>query len=178
MARLTVPTTLGDMPMRPSFPLLLSYEYQIRVKAFELVNEEGYTLTAALRAARKDAETRTLKFVTPLANEGKNKNQDQGSLWREGGQPPRGVRAGKGKGKEKGKVKGKFDKGKGVDSALTNEWNGLQICFKYSNKMEHDHSKCARAHVCQFRKCNGAKHPLSDCKAYKEHRAKAGKGPK
>ena len=170
MARLTVPTTQGDQPIRPSFPLLLSYEYQIRVKAFELVNEEGYSLAAALRAARKDSETRSLKFVTPLATEGKTKVDDQRSLWREGN--PRGVRSEgkKGKGKEKGGVKGKFEKG-----SLMSEWNGLQICYKYNNKMEHDHSQCARAHVCQFKKCNGAKHPLNDCKAYKEAKGK-GKG--
>ena len=85
VARLTVPTTEGDVPIRPSFPLQLSYEFHIRKKAFELVREQGHSLAVALRMAREDPETRTLRFVTLLGMEGKRR-QDQVSLWRD--EPP------------------------------------------------------------------------------------------
>ena len=166
---MTAPTTEGEKPLRPSFPLQLSYEWYIREKAFDLVKEEGLTLTDALRKARKDPEIRLLKFVTPLSLEGK-KNQDQTSLWRE--QPPTKYHKGEGKGKDKGKGKGAKDIKGGKKSGksrngLLMEWNGEQICFKYSNKISHDSATCGRAHVCQMPSCQGAKHPLKDCPSYK-----------
>ena len=66
VAKLTIPTNEGEVPVRPSFALQLSYEMYIRKKAFELVKEDGHTLSSAMKMARTDTETRTFRFVTPL----------------------------------------------------------------------------------------------------------------
>ena len=103
--------------MRPSFPLLLSYEFHIRTEAFRLVREKGSTLKEALKAARMDPETRMLKFATPLSIEAQKRKSDQTSLWRQ--EPPLkfqkgGSKGSKGSGKDnnQGKGKGKGKKGK------------------------------------------------------------------
>ena len=174
VARLTIPTTEGDAPVRPSFMLQLSYEYQIRDKAFELVREMGTSLAQALKWARTDSELRSLKFTTPLTIESTKRKQDQVSLWK----PPTKYQKGEGKGdyKGKGKDKGKDSKGRGgrnqgkgaKGKGKMNDWNGLEICYRFNNKDAANCPRpCPRAHVCQMRECNGAKHAILDCPVYK-----------
>ena len=173
MARLTIPTTEGDAPVRPSFMLQLSYEWQIRERAFEMVREENTTLVNALKLARADPELRSLRFTTPLTLEGAKRKQDQVSLWRPPNKFPKGEgkAGGKDKGKKgkgKGKGDGKNDNSKGgKGKGKMNTWNGIQICYQFNNKVPHD-GPCARAHVCQMAACNGAKHPLADCPIYQQ----------
>ena len=50
----------------PSWPLVLSYEYEIRAHACRLICEEGLTLEAALRKSWADTTLRDLYFLTPL----------------------------------------------------------------------------------------------------------------
>ena len=66
MSKIKVPTTEGDKEYRPSWPLVLSYDWHIREKAFELVRESGQLLMDALEAARKDSELRSMMLTTPL----------------------------------------------------------------------------------------------------------------
>ena len=52
---------------RPTWPLLLSYEYQVRRKALWFVNNEGCTVVEALRMAKKHEATAQKYFTTPMA---------------------------------------------------------------------------------------------------------------
>ena len=170
-----MPTTEGDVPVRPSFPIQLSYEFNIRKKAFELVREDGHSLAKALRMAREDSETRSLRFITPLGVPAR-RQPDHISLWRD--EPPTKYHKGdKGKGKGKGKDKKYTSKGnkgfKGGDG-LMSEWNGKQICYKFNNGVACG-ANCARIHVCQMRSCNGAKHPTKTCEKYLERFGGKGK---
>lgn len=51
----------------PSWLTVLEYEYQIRVRAAELVNASGRTLAAAMKEAREDQEVFRDHFITPVS---------------------------------------------------------------------------------------------------------------
>ena len=55
----------GDVVMKTTWSTLLSYEYQVRRKAYALANNQGQTVKEALIAAREDEKTRTKYFTLP-----------------------------------------------------------------------------------------------------------------
>ena len=57
----------GEATHRPSWILVLEYEYQLRKKAADLVNVGKMSIKEALEAARKDREVFQECFSTPLA---------------------------------------------------------------------------------------------------------------
>jgi hypothetical protein len=182
VAKLEVKESSGIL-VRPQWDQVLTYDFEVRTKAYELVNYDGVTLTAALVAARKDSEIRNLHLITPLAVGG-GKVQHTDSLqsllavW----QPPwmrpqehpaqsKGARSGKGGGDPKG---GKGDGGtrkdkrkrtrKGGQSDLKSKTqDGRAICYKYNNEEEDCTGPCSFVHVCQ--RCEGD-HPAysSSCR--------------
>ena len=48
---------------------MLSFEYQLRAKAYEYVREEGLTINKGMEKAMKDPETRELHFLGPFGLE-------------------------------------------------------------------------------------------------------------
>ena len=58
------------------------------------------------------------------------------------------------------------------NSGKIKECNGIEICFKYNNGEGKCEQGCPRAHVCQWGACNGARHPLASCEAYKRQSQK------
>ena len=63
----TAKDDMGNQIFSAPWHLILSYEFSIREKAAFFVNEERYDLAKALLEARKDHETRTDCFTTPMA---------------------------------------------------------------------------------------------------------------
>jgi hypothetical protein len=55
------------MACRPSWDLLLKYDFELRKYAIKRVNEGSQTLAEAVEAARNSMELRTKFFITPLA---------------------------------------------------------------------------------------------------------------
>jgi hypothetical protein len=172
VAKLEVKESSGEL-VRPQWDQVLTYDFEVRTKAYELVIYDGITLTAALVAARKDSEIRNLHLITPLAVGGgkvqhTDSQQSQLAVW----QPPwlrpqqqatqsKGAKGGKGGGGSKG---GKGDggtrknkqqrSGKGGRSDLKSKTqDGRAICFKYNNQEGDCSGSCGFVHICQ--RCEG-----------------------
>eukprot|EP00973_Karenia_brevis_P038133 5257429-Karenia_brevis.AAC.1 len=56
-----------EVSINVPWSLVLSYEYEIRKAACQMVIDDGKTLAKALMDATKDAHTRDVYFVSPLA---------------------------------------------------------------------------------------------------------------
>eukprot|EP00435_Cladocopium_sp_Y103_P062606 s851_g24.t1 len=100
-------------PLRPSWSIVLEYEYKLRKEAFKQVVRGQATLKAALEAVVKDSELKEAYFVTPLtlsSHEHPSKYQRTGG---KGNNGPSGQNYGGAHGKGKS-AKGKHNrKGKG-----------------------------------------------------------------
>ena len=168
----------GGAVTGPSWALLLSYEQEIRSKAYSLVCTEGCTLADALVKAWKDEEVRSRYLVTPLALQhttGRGVVRPyQDESWAGGSGDPRprkaqktksgngkggGKNGGKGaaKGADKGAKSGKRSKPEGCE-AQTPE--GVNICFAF-NSGGCSGKKCNFAHVCG--KCFKKGVPIYKC---------------
>eukprot|EP00974_Lingulodinium_polyedra_P086705 8404586-Lingulodinium_polyedra.AAC.1 len=102
----------GPTAVRPSWNLILSYEFEVRKLACEKVRDGGVALGQALRDAWKDSETRDLYLVTPyLLQTSRNPERE-----REKRPLPPNLdvdwwgKRNRGKKGDKGKGKGKADK--------------------------------------------------------------------
>ena len=63
----------GWISSSPSWGLVLSYDYEVRTHAYDLVRTEGKSVVDALRAARKDEAVYRRYFLTPLTLEATRK---------------------------------------------------------------------------------------------------------
>lgn len=143
-------------PLRPSWNIVLDYEYKLRKEAFKLVVRGKYTLKEALETVVKDSELKESFFVTPLTlttheppakfqrglgkgNHGNFSNQNQGK-----GKNSKGKHSKKGKGKS----------GYKGDTALVSQTpDGRDICYAFN--AQGCAGKCGRVHCCRVRGCFG-----------------------
>ena len=164
----------GKTVAQPSWPLLLSYEHQIRKKAWRLVETKNIPLVEAIKLAMKDEGVKSRYFITPLAVSGGNlvptPETEKDKLGRQRSPSRKRSRSTRrqdsnrrhnepkwGK-KPKGKGKGKNrDKGKGSGSRLertfpehngkkfsTKTPDGKDICFKFNSPHERCRDKNCR----------------------------------
>jgi hypothetical protein len=156
----------------PSWAQLLVYEFQVRRKAWSLV-QAGSNFGNALREACKDPCTRERFLVTPLALSTSGSKRSWGdsavssgaSRDRSGGSKGPGKGTKKNKGSGKGQNKGGSSKGGGKSGGgqcASRTPDGKAICYSYNNfDVRCRDSKCRFLHVCGS--CFG-KHPIYACR--------------
>jgi len=169
----------------PSWKLVLAYELEIRKKACEWVNFEGFTWAEALRKAWSDPELKQLYFTAPLSL---GERRIVGSR---GGTPPAaagsagGGTGGGGKGtggggSSSGGAGGKGGSGSGgggpkgggtgapSGKPKSQMPDGREICFAWNKDPKSCAGSCGRVHACQL--CFKESHPMC------EHRAGGPRG--
>ena len=146
----------------PSWAQLLIYEFQIRKKMWQLVQNNGYEVKDALRLAWQDPVVKERYFTTPIAlstSAGSKRQWDAGHGGPGGGKKTKGAKGSGGSGKGKGKGKGKSAAEKLNISSRTPD--GEAICFGYNDFHTRCRNKgCRFKHVCGI--CFG-KHPSYAC---------------
>ena len=159
---------MGDTmeSLRPSWTILLNFEYQCRKAAFRWVREENMTLADALQRAMGDSELKEVHFTSPVAF-----SMRAGKTAKADGEPPskraraassagtatrQASRGRAGKGKGKGKSKGRSD------TRASSTEDGRQICFAYNDPEGCRRADCNRVHICRVRGCGGP-HPAYQC---------------
>jgi hypothetical protein len=157
--------TEGKVLAAPSWELVLKYEYEIRKKAYRILQDEpSKNFPAALEEAWKNPTTKERAFTTPLALQTSSVNKRSYSEnWGGGGQEKLPKKDGKGKGKggrggKGGKGKGK---GKGPQQCQSKTPDGQNICYGYNDPK----TRCRNKH-CHFVHCCGTcfgNHPLYAC---------------
>lgn len=179
---------LGREVATPPWHLVLSFEYHIREKAAELVNEERLDLQAALIKARKDEETRSDYFTTPLAISVREISQKpltpkltlqtastggQATGFGKGKKRRRNGKIKQNTGQANASVPGATEadpktpnfqelKAAGKKKLKTKTPDNKPICFKFNNGDKCDAS-CGRVHCCQI--CFALDHGYKACKA-------------
>lgn len=149
----------------PSWQQLLVYEFQIRRKAWILV-QGGADFKDALRQSWQDPVIKERFLTTPVALSSSHSHK---RTWEHAGDSGNGGKKSGGKGNMRGGSKGKGKGGKGGKSA-TERLNiasrtpgGEPICFSYNDfNVRCKNKKCRFKHVC------GAcfdKHPIYACRA-------------
>ena len=158
---------------RPSWALVLQFEYEARKAAYKWLRDgEVATLEAAFSKAMTDTEVLQRHLVIPFSL-----NMNIGQAWVES------APSGKGKGKQ-GRARGR---GRGVQSIYKEGKpfsetfilkgkamktpEGKAICWKYNRKDGCKNSNCPFAHQCQ--RCMG-KHPYYSCPQVKRTTGEAG----
>jgi hypothetical protein len=163
----------GNVVSKPTWDLILSYEFQIRKEATRRVNA-GALMGAALAQAMVDISVKERYFTTPVAicsisasggqrerSRTPSRRTSSGSGRGRGGGG--GFKGGKGGGKgggvkggKKGGKGGGF-KGGGKAVAATTP-DGRQICFAWNNPYEKCKGGCDRVHCCRI--CFEETHPM------------------
>lgn len=156
----------GSTVLSPAWSQLLVYDFNIRKKAFFLMNDIGTPFVTALSEAWHCPVVKERYFTTPVAlsstmkrpfafNDDPNLPKAQKTTkGKGGGGQGRGKGSGKsgGKGKKGGKQGGKGSGKGGQDKAL---------CFAYNNDWERcRRQNCPFQHICS--RCSG-KHPVYQC---------------
>jgi len=162
-------TAEGFVVSGPSWSQLLVYEFQVRRKAWYLVQHDNLPFCDALKQAWRDPVVKERYLTTPVALSATNisakRNWEGGQEW-EGGKKPKG--SGKGKGKGKGGKGGKSG-GKGTKTRPASERlnissktpDGKPICYGYNDVNVRCRQKpCRFEHLCG--NCFG-KHPAYAC---------------
>ena len=153
--------------VRPPWQVVLGYEFQVRKTACRLIMFDGLDIAAAMRAARKDMETKEKHFSTPTAlaaTRGVKRPADgmggaTSSDWAPAAKKKGSSKGGKGQGKGSSKG-GDKSGGKGKSSFKnTKTPDGRMICFRYQDDSCKS-KKCNFVHLCTT--CLG-EHPLSQC---------------
>jgi hypothetical protein len=151
------------MQIKPSWHILLEYEFQVRKKAFALVRDDGTPLSEALGKAASDTELRDLHFMAPLLLSSRNGKGGKKNHWQEEDAGGKGGKEGgkkrhKGGGKE---GKGKGSKTKGKSDLLSKTPDGRLICFGYNSTEGCKKPGCSMLHVCRKKGCLQT-HPLHE----------------
>ena len=163
-------TAEGFVINGPSWSQLLVYEYQVRRKAWHLVQHDGISFKDALRQSWKDPVVKERYLTTPvaLAASTTSKRSWEGSQSEETGKKSKGAGKGRGRGAGKG-TKGKGGgKGAGKGKSAAEKLNissrtpdGKPICYGYNDISVRCRQKpCRFEHVCGH--CYG-KHPSYAC---------------
>ena len=151
------PIMSGNGTRKPAWKLVLSFEQEIRKKAYQLVRlDEAKTLAAALEEACKSPELLNLHFLMPLTTSTEFLSVAADDM------PDQSQWYSRGKGKGKGKL-GKSKDGKLVEKLFlkTKTDDGKCICFKFNNGKCSDPSVCGFEHVCQL--CLASGHGKKQC---------------
>ena len=165
-------TSVDGKTHHPPWALILSYEQEIRRRAYELITTQNLQMQAALVAVMQDANVRERYFTAPLALGAVSFPVERpiapvasSSPGGKAGarQPQRRVfnAFGGGRGKGGGKRGGKKSSGKGA-GLKSRTPDGRDICYRYNNRNESCDGRCNRVHCCQ--RCLG-KHPAYECSA-------------
>ena len=192
-------TSNDKVVARPSWVQIMSYEFELRKRAYRFINDDSKDILEAFKSAIADPETRQNHFTVPLgltlmgaAASGQPRQvydnrppvsaQWDGSGGGNGGsaREARGGGRGGGRGNDNRGRGGRGGGGRGTRDAaglfLTTPFDGRPICQRY-NLGEACDGSCGEVHIC--RKCTG-KHPLTECrdkdKAPKADRDTGGKG--
>ena len=164
-----------DAGLKPSWSVVLKYEFEVRKLAMKLVKDKGLTLSQALDAACEDSETRQLYLMTYLLVEKRTNKRDYDDFSGGGG-----AGAGKGKNKDKGKGKGKGkNKGGGGkhNDKPKEDFNAIAkkcgfelmartpdrrpICFRF-NEHRGCAWRCNMLHVCRIKGCYDKTHCMTE----------------
>jgi hypothetical protein len=177
----------NDLPT-PRWEIVLSYEYQLRKKAYQDVClGRQPTLDIALEAARKDTTLKEKHFLTPYTvatkfkssyggytvSKGSDRKRDRSRTPKKakGNQNKKGKQNKRGGTGREGRGPSKRDKPQnGLPDSLptlrrnSNAKDGKPICYSFNLKGESCHSdSCRRVHVCWW--CL-EKHPGHACPKY------------
>ena len=170
---MTIPTSSGkgrsgQVPIRPPWAILLSYEYELRKEAVKRAYHNNRSLDETLTDVVACAQLKEQFFTSPIALQN-SVEQALAAEWTAKRPLPadatwdnwRWQKKGKPKGKDKWSS-GKGDKGdrsdgkgKGKGKLTANAPDGRQICFDYST-VGCDGS-CGRLHICRVRGCGKAR---------------------
>ena len=168
----------GTVLHKPTWNLVLSFEYQIRREAVRLILYEQITLGEALARARKDMQLKECYFTTPLGFSALASLQNNFSSLSLGPSSPASTAAStadsptkwkrvkkpwaektsKGKAGGQGKAKGK-GKTEGRDMARETP-DGRKLCFAFNSPAEGCAGSCGFVHACRL--CFG-QHPAHKC---------------
>ena len=152
----------------------MSFEHRLRVEAFKLVRDEGYTLSKALDHVVADSDLRSLHFVTSLTVSNKGVHAKASASRLAPPEPPQAQASKRqrreekkqrredsgpgGKGKDKGKKsKGRDPHRKRIDPNLqlvARTPDGRDICWKYNTGTCS--GGCGRVHCCRVKGCTHA----------------------
>ena len=167
VADLSTKSPSGEIVGRITWSQVLDYDHEVRKLAYELVRTgAAATISEGLKAAMKDAETRQLHLIDPMALGGQmargrssagEADAFQGSQKKKAKKFPGNPNLPKGK--SKGQGKGKTSKGPNGQTVYTRTSAGQNICFPY-NGASGCRGNCGMAHVCQV--CLGS-HSMADC---------------
>ena len=160
---------------KPTWALVLHYEFALRKAAFRDVRENGRTIPDALQDVMKNTELRSLYFLSPLmqpSNQRRGAGHQTGSQQdapRTGGpaqnskkrkgkphveapapRHQKGGGKGSNKGGAKGGAKGSGKSSKGNLNSKTPD--GRDFCFNWGNGKDCDGS-CGRVHACRVVGC-------------------------
>jgi hypothetical protein len=152
-----IPTGSG-----PSWQVILNYEFEIRAKAYRLM-QKGSKFKEALVAAYEDPVVKERCFTTPLAWEamGSYKRKADKDVDPPFIKKPKDEKTKGQKGKGAG---GKGDKGKknNFDGITSTTKDGRKVCFDYNRKEKGcDKRDCKFLHVCG--RCTKAEKPMHEC---------------
>jgi hypothetical protein len=172
-------THIQGAEQKPSWEIVLNYEYQIRKAACKKVLYEDLDLATALQQAMVDLEVKERYFITPLAvsaafaaqGSSTGPNRSQSSQWREEA-PARSsnMSAGSPKGKKgDGKCKSKVRKEDFKKAAKDRRQQGKNlktpdgrlICLGFQQQTCKYASNCRYVHVCG--KCHASDHGSNSC---------------
>jgi hypothetical protein len=177
----TVKDPQGTVQYRPSWHILLDYEFHVRKHMLNLVNTESKPLYDALKLAREHGPTFVKYFSTPVAlaagaaaasgvisgaSSGRASHRSRsprGDRPSEGAEQDTVKWKGDGKGRsdggKKGKGGGKQNRRTGWKSTSTNTTpDGRLKCFAYQRGKRQ--GGCGKVHVCLI--CN-SDHPMTQC---------------
>ena len=165
-----VVTASGGRTHHVPWPLVLSYELEVRRRAYDLVCS-GDTMGAALKKTMEDSSHRERYFLAPFTLGASSPSPvpppstgAQRTARTRWAFQPYGKAKGKGRGKgPKGKGKGKGPKGgtkgQGHHKYSVTEDN-KPICFRWNDSKNRDNN-CGRIHICSW--CRGT-HARMDCR--------------
>ena len=172
-------TAEGHSVGAPVWSQVVSYEFQIRKKAYDDMARTGVAFASCLEKAWNCPITKERHFTTPLAfSSAGSQNKRNLQLAFPAPPPPsdhggRGRGKGRGRGGSKGKGKGRGSsagggkggkdsgKGFGLVGCAAKTPDGRSICFSYNNpEVNCTASRCTFVHCCG--KCFG-RHPMFGC---------------
>ena len=189
--KLTAKDSQGAEVSGPNWSMLLTYEYEIRAHASNLMSEEGTPFLKALREAWNDKDVKDLNFLTPLklstgtkraapdtpgtpgpTGPGLSKKQKKKLAQERQRQAQAAAAAAqqqwvpKGKGKGKGKEKGKKGKGKGGKGpppagCAARTPDGKPVCYSFNRPTGCQVAGCTFEHVCGV--CFAPGKPMHSC---------------
>ena len=170
-----VPGSTEDSYRGPPWPLVLSYEFQIRKLAARKILYEGLDIASALIASRKCTETKEKYFISPMAlsfAQGAGTGGRAPKRTRLAWQPDRAAPRGHSSNFSGGKGAGKGpSRQSGMHSTTP---DGRKICFRWNTGSGNCKGACGFVHCCQ--RCF-KNHPAVSCGKSKDKDTQPDAGP-